>query len=82
MSDLALRNKIDALEDAMRELPNQVNIAEMDVRHHITNSGLYAREMIIPKGTLITGRIKKHEHISVISHGFVHTNFRRKQNDK
>lgn len=69
--DLALRNRLDTLEDSMRKLDGQVDIASMDVRHYITNTGLYAREMVIPKGTAITGRIKKHEHISVLSAGFV-----------
>lgn len=71
MTELARRNSIDALEQAMKALPAQIDIASMDVRHHITDSGLYAREMIIPAGTIITGKIKKHEHISVISAGFV-----------
>lgn len=69
--DLALRSRIDELEESMRQQEDQVDIASMDVRHHFTNTGLYAREMVIPKGTLITGRIKKHEHISVISAGLV-----------
>lgn len=69
--DLALRNKIDLFEEVLSELPNQIEVSEMDVRHHFTDNGLYAREMIIPKGTIITGRIKKHEHISVISAGLV-----------
>jgi len=69
--DLVLRSRIDDLEDSMRSLDGQVDIDSMDVRHHFTNTGLYAREMVIPKGTLITGRIKKHEHISVLSAGFV-----------
>jgi len=71
MTALARRNSIDTLEEAMKALPGQIDIASMDVRHHITDSGLYAREMIIPAGTIITGKIKKHEHISVISAGFV-----------
>ena len=55
----------------MKTMPNQIDIKTMDVRHYLTGNGLYAREMVIPRGTLITGKIKKHEHISVISHGFV-----------
>lgn len=70
-TELARRNAIDTLEEAMMALPDQIDIASMDVRHHITDAGLYAREMIIPAGTIITGKIKKHEHISVISAGFV-----------
>ena len=65
------RSKIDAFEEAMKELPDQIVIADMDVRHHMTDNGLYAREMVIPAGVIITGKIKKHEHISVISAGMV-----------
>ena len=31
----------------------------------------YAREMLIPKGTLIIGKIHKHEHLNIISKGKV-----------
>lgn len=72
-TSMAKRNSIDALEAAMMAVPveHQIAIADMEVKHHITDSGLYAREMIIPAGTVIVGRIKKHEHISVLSAGFV-----------
>lgn len=50
---------------------NKVNIADIEVNHYFTNTGMYAREMIIPKGMVISGKIKKHEHFSVISHGAV-----------
>lgn len=71
MTQLTRRNSIDALEAAMREHPSQVDVASIEVKHYLTDSGLYAREMIIPAGTVVTGKIKKHEHISVISAGFV-----------
>ena len=37
----------------------------------------YAREMLIPKGTLIIGKIHKHEHLNIISKGkvIVYTEF-------
>lgn len=70
MSDITVRRNIDQLEGCMKDMPNQIDIASMDVRHHFAQ-GMYAREMIIPKGTLITGKVKKHEHISVLSAGFV-----------
>ena len=69
--DIVLRSKIDAFEDALVQLPNTIPISDFEVKHHFTDSGLYAREMIIPAGVVITGRIKKHEHISVISAGLV-----------
>ena len=71
MTGLAIQNKIDTLEDAMREMPNQIDVNTIEVKHYTTNSGLYAREMIIPAGVKISGKIKKHEHISVLSAGFV-----------
>lgn len=71
MGNLAIRSKIDRLEECMKQMPNQVAIEDIKVNHHFTDSGLYAREMVIPKGMLITGRVKKHEHISVVSAGFV-----------
>ena len=69
--DLVIRDRIQVLEDSMRDLPGRVEIADIPLNHYRTNNGLYAREMLIPKGMLITGKIKKHEHISVLSAGFV-----------
>lgn len=60
------REMFNRLEDAMRELPP----AEAPVTHHFAN-GMYAREMRIPKGTLVTGKIHKEEHFFVISQGDV-----------
>lgn len=41
------------------------------VVHHFA-PGSYAREMSIPKGVLIIGKIHRHAHINVISKGRVH----------
>ena len=70
-SSLVKRSDIDRFEDLLKDQPNQIVIADMDVRHYMTDTGLYAREMLIPAGTVITGRVKKHEHISVIAAGVV-----------
>ena len=37
---------------------------ELPLRHYFT-PGLYAREMFIPKGTVLTGAVHKTEHLSV-----------------
>ena len=71
ITDLVSGEAIDKFEELLSSMPNQVAIADMDVRHYMTDTGLYAREMLIPAGTLITGRVKKHEHISVIAAGAV-----------
>lgn len=65
------RAKIDSLEDAMRGLNNQVPVASFVTNHFFTDTGLYAREIVLPKGTLISGKIKKHQYITVVSAGFV-----------
>lgn len=71
MGDLSIRSNIDRLEECMQQMPNQVAVADIEVRHHLTNTGVYAREMIMPKGMLLTGKVKKHEYITILSAGFV-----------
>lgn len=61
---IVTRGKILALEDAMRQMP-QVEIPPV----HYFSKGLYAREIFIPKGTLLTGKIHKTEHLNIISKG-------------
>lgn len=64
------RCQIDTIERAMMDMET-IPISEMELRHYFAN-GMYAREMLIPAGVLITGKIKKHEHISIISYGEVY----------
>lgn len=57
--------KIDALEMGIkRDLPP----VEFPVRHHFA-PGLYAREVFIPKGTILTGKIHKFANLSIMSAG-------------
>lgn len=58
------RAAIIDLENQMKQCPQ----LEIEVKHHFSN-GIYAREIFIPKGTLLTGKIHKHEHLNVISKG-------------
>jgi hypothetical protein len=58
------RDKILIIEDEMRKQP-QVDIPPM----HYFAKGIYAREILIPKGTLLTGMIHRTEHLSIISKG-------------
>jgi len=55
---------VDALEAAMR-LETPVIIEPV---HHFAD-GLYAREITIPAGTLLTGKIHRTQHLNVISRG-------------
>jgi hypothetical protein len=59
-----LQHKVVALEDEMRKL-EPIEIIPV----HYQAKGLYAREITIPKGTLLTGKIHMEEHLNVISQG-------------
>ncbi len=61
-----LRAKVFAIEALMLAAPD--THVEIPVRHYFAN-GMYAREVRIPKGTTVTGKIHKTEHINVISQG-------------
>lgn len=67
------RSKIDAFEAAINALPKerQRGAEDFPLKHYVTDSGLYAREIILPAGTVVMGRIKKSEYISVIADGVV-----------
>lgn len=58
--------KIKILEDCIKEY-DQLHIP---IRHHFAD-GFYAREMFMPSGAVITGRIHKSEHLCIISQGEV-----------
>lgn len=60
-----LRAKIYEMEDCIkRELPP----VECPITHHFSD-GIYAREMFIPKGTVLTGKIHKHTNLNIMSQG-------------
>lgn len=50
----------------MKELPSTLQDCTL---RHIFAPGLYAREMTIPEGTVIVGKIHKHAHVNTISKG-------------
>lgn len=55
-----LRSKIERLEGTMRRM-DQVAI---ETKHHFAK-GMYAREIFIPAGVLLTGKVHKTEHLNV-----------------
>ncbi len=62
----ALRHSIQALEDTMREMP------QLDIKPvHYFAKGLYAREITIPAGTVLSGKIHKEEQINILSKGLI-----------
>lgn len=58
------RESILRLEDALRTFPQE----EERVTHHFS-PGLYARELFIPKGTILTGKIHRHAHLNLVPSG-------------
>jgi hypothetical protein len=60
------RAQIDLLEAHMRQLPP----IELEPVHHFA-AGLYARELRIPAGTLLTGKVHKTEHLNILSAGTI-----------
>jgi hypothetical protein len=62
--DLNRRERIQSFENALMGLPQ----VELKVRHYFAG-GMYAREMFIPKGTMLTGALHLFEHINVCSQG-------------
>ena len=59
-----MRERVDALELAASKMPQ----VDCPVRHYFA-PGLYAREMSIPAGTVVTGAVHKRENLIVVSMG-------------
>lgn len=61
---LALRRKIDGAEAVMREMPQ----VEIPLRHQFAD-GLYGREILIPAGTMVTGKIHRRADLNFVLYG-------------
>jgi hypothetical protein len=59
-----LRGKVVSLETQLLQMPQ----LQITPRHYFAE-GLYAREITIPAGTLLTGKIHLFEHLNIISKG-------------
>lgn len=64
MGEVVTRSQILALEREIAHLPP----VALEVVHHFA-AGLYARELRIPKGTVLTGKIHRLENFNVVSKG-------------
>ena len=61
-----MRESILKLESVMKEMTN--HHIEIKTTHHFA-PGIYMREIFIPKGTTLTGKIHKTEHLNILSQG-------------
>ena len=59
-----MREKVERLEDMLAQLPP----VEIPVRHHFA-PGTYAREITIPKNTVLIGAVHKTDNLVVLSAG-------------
>jgi hypothetical protein len=60
----SMQEKVIALEEVLLEVPQ----VDCPVRHHFA-PGIYAREITIPKGTVLTGAVHKTQNLAVLSSG-------------
>lgn len=63
---LEIRGKIESLEQAVLALPG--GHTKIKTTHRFAK-GLYCREVFIPKGCLVIGKIHRHECVSLMSMG-------------
>ena len=61
---VAMQDKVKALEDVLLAVPQ----IDCPVRHHFA-PGMYAREISIPKGTVLTGAVHKTQNLAILSQG-------------
>lgn len=70
VGDVPMREKVMRAEALMREHGDPV---EIPVTHYFANKGtkrgIYARQITIPAGTVLTGKIHKYEQVNILSKG-------------
>ena len=81
LSQVSFREKVahsqNSLELAIKEGLIEDTLDDCTLNHYFTPKDekygchAYAREMLIPKGTLIIGKIHRHQHLNIISKGEV-----------
>ena len=69
ISKLSLRDKTNLVEHYANSLP-QITFEQtgLKLRHYFTD-GIYARELFIPKGIVLTGKIHKYDNLCIMPYG-------------
>ena len=65
--DPSIKANIDKIKTLEKEMLKHDQV-DIEVVHHFA-PGLYAREMRVPKGIMLTGKIHKHRHLNIMSAG-------------
>ena len=63
------REKIMQLEQAISELPDQIDLDPLT--SHYFAPGIYLRELFIPAGTALVGKIHRHELMNILVSGTI-----------
>ncbi len=73
LSTQVCRSDILKLQRSIEELPDAKGEEELerDYNEHFFAPGVYGRQMTIPAGMCIVGKIHKHAHINVITEGVI-----------
>lgn len=61
---LSVRAQVNAIEAEILKAPQ----LDLPVKHHFSQ-GVYARELFIPKGTVLTGKIHKYPQLNILMSG-------------
>jgi hypothetical protein len=64
ITNVSMRDKVENLEETLKNIPQ----VECPVKHYFA-PGIYAREITIKKGTVLTGAIHKTENLAILSCG-------------
>ncbi len=57
------------LENTMKELPKELQLDIDSMTQHFFGPGVYVRQFYLPKGCVVTGKIHKTEHLTIIASG-------------
>lgn len=68
LAPLNIRKEVQSLQEFMQNMDDSLPATTAPVKH-IFAEGTYAREITMPGGLLIIGKIHKHGHINVVSKG-------------
>jgi hypothetical protein len=64
--NVGIRNKVFAAEALMKEMPSAIHLTKLV---HYFAPGIYARELHIPAGITLTGKIHKYPQLNILSKG-------------
>lgn len=68
VNSVLIKENILNFEQALLNLPAEHKI-DVSIKNYHTENGLYAREMHMPKNTMLSGAIHKYDHLCILNIG-------------